>query len=64
MNKKIVPFVTVMCCRCGEVAEGSGFYYRGIIAAIDKATKDWIYSEEIAGVLCPKCKKGEKDGNK
>lgn len=56
---KITPWVDIVCCRCGWIANGSGYYYRGIIKALHQNTKDW---HEIRGdVYCPDCYAKLKD---
>lgn len=53
MREKIIPFVEVTCSYCGGIAPHSGFYYRGIIADIREATKDWVH--EDGTTYCPTC---------
>lgn len=53
MKQKITPWVDISCGMCGGLAAHSGFYYRGIITALQKETKDWVYEDGIN--YCPDC---------
>ena len=55
MADKITPWVDVSWCQCGCLAEGSGFYYRGIIEVLKKNTKKWKHFN--GGYYCPSCAK-------
>ena len=56
MNKKIIPWVDISCSRCGTLADGSGYYYRGILTELRKGTKGWTI-DDVYGTICPRCKK-------
>lgn len=56
---KITPWVDVTCSRCGTIATGSGYYYKGIIKKIQENTKDW--HTDGGEVLCPDCWKEMKE---
>lgn len=62
-KNKIVPWVDVTCCKCGCMADHSGYYYRGIIGDLKKVTKNWYI--DTSGRYCPDCarKEGLKDDN-
>ena len=56
---KIKPWVDVTCNFCGCIANGSGWYYKGIIGKLKESTKDWI---EVNGeYCCPECAKERKE---
>lgn len=50
---KITPWVDITCSNCGCLAEGSGYYHRGIITELQNNTKDW--HEEDGSTYCPEC---------
>lgn len=62
-KEKIIPWVDVTCCKCGCMAEHSGYYYRGIVGDLEKDVKDWV--KVGADCFCPSCavEEGYKDGN-
>lgn len=52
---KIRPNVwcDITCSQCGAMANGSGYFYNGIIKELRNNTKDWVDNDGT--VLCPYC---------
>lgn len=58
--QKIEPWVDVTCGKCGCLAFGSGYYYRGIITELRRSTRNWIV-DDVYGTICPDCKADLKE---
>ena len=49
-------YCEVICCHCGGLAFGSGYYRNSsTISKLKEKTKDWVWSDEYSGNLCPDC---------
>lgn len=46
----------ITCSKCGCLASGSGYYYKGIISKLRNNTKNWIVDEGMNNI-CPECQK-------
>ena len=58
--KKILPWVDVTCAYCGCLADGSGYYHKGIISQLKKSTKNWKI-DETGACVCPNCFKEREE---
>lgn len=48
----------VVCCHCGCISVASTYYANAdTISKIKRETKDWIYSKEYGGNICPVCQR-------
>lgn len=43
----------ITCSECGSIANGSGYFYNGIIKKLRENTKDWVSLDGC--VYCPSC---------
>ena len=55
-GKRAKVYCEVTCCHCGGLAYGSQYYENATtISNLKEKTKDWIWSDEFCGNLCPEC---------